>query len=617
MATDVARLSLDISVNGAERAQSAMEAVRSGSVKLTRATDEQIAAQTRLTSAFNRQSAPAVGRFRRSLSGLRQSFKLQKGATQQAGFQIQDFTTQIAAGQSATVAFGQQASQLAGILGPGGAVLGAFIAIGAALTGVVMTAFSETEESTESLRKRILDLRDSVDELTDAQIRQVKVEFFAENRARLKQINEFRSRIRDLRSELEAFANAGADGTQVTAGLTDPDKARAEINRLTAEIDTLFQTGNQAAEELDELINGTDEAGEAAEKAAEKVREMVEAAEQQAATIGLSARATATYEAALAGANAEQIMAIDAAYRRVEAHKQEVAQQKALQEQYKVTAANDPLLQRVSAQDRGGEIIEGIRQEAEAVRNGLDQEFAIRLAHKERVMALDDGLRMGVIENAEERNRLEVESLRQRNEQLRQIEMQKYDILGSGQEAFLSATENMFGNLASIAEKGGKDQFSTWKAMASAQAAVSTALAVANALTAAPPPANFALAASVGALGAVQIAQIQAQEYQGSYLGGGYTGQGSRSGGVDGKGGFPAILHPNETVIDHEIGQRSNSNTNNANVTQVFQLSDNARREAKQQILESAPMIQQMAKQAVLQAINQGGPMSRAVGRRS
>lgn len=36
-----------------------------------------------------------------------------------------------------------------------------------------------------------------------------------------------------------------------------------------------------------------------------------------------------------------------------------------------------------------------------------------------------------------------------------------------------------------------------------------------------------------------------------SFAGGGFTGYGSRSGGIDGKGGFPAILHPNETVIDH------------------------------------------------------------------
>jgi hypothetical protein len=37
-------------------------------------------------------------------------------------------------------------------------------------------------------------------------------------------------------------------------------------------------------------------------------------------------------------------------------------------------------------------------------------------------------------------------------------------------------------------------------------------------------------------------------------LGGGYTGSGSRSGGVDGRGGFNAVLHPNETVTDHTKG---------------------------------------------------------------
>jgi len=39
-----------------------------------------------------------------------------------------------------------------------------------------------------------------------------------------------------------------------------------------------------------------------------------------------------------------------------------------------------------------------------------------------------------------------------------------------------------------------------------------------------------------------------------SFAGGGFTGAGARSGGVDGRGGFPAILHPNETVIDHNNG---------------------------------------------------------------
>lgn len=36
-----------------------------------------------------------------------------------------------------------------------------------------------------------------------------------------------------------------------------------------------------------------------------------------------------------------------------------------------------------------------------------------------------------------------------------------------------------------------------------------------------------------------------------SFEGGGSTGSGSRSGGVDGKGGYMAVVHPKETVIDH------------------------------------------------------------------
>jgi lambda family phage tail tape measure protein len=37
----------------------------------------------------------------------------------------------------------------------------------------------------------------------------------------------------------------------------------------------------------------------------------------------------------------------------------------------------------------------------------------------------------------------------------------------------------------------------------------------------------------------------------GSYAGGGYTGNAPRSGGLDGQGGFLAVMHPRETVIDH------------------------------------------------------------------
>lgn len=56
-----------------------------------------------------------------------------------------------------------------------------------------------------------------------------------------------------------------------------------------------------------------------------------------------------------------------------------------------------------------------------------------------------------------------------------------------------------------------------------------------------------------------------------SFDGGGFTGSGARAGGMDGKGGFMAMLHPNETVIDHTKGGASNVTyvTNNFTVGDV------------------------------------------------
>ena len=52
------------------------------------------------------------------------------------------------------------------------------------------------------------------------------------------------------------------------------------------------------------------------------------------------------------------------------------------------------------------------------------------------------------------------------------------------------------------------------------------------------------------AMGFATAGMIAAQTIQ-SFDGGGYTGNGPRSGGLDGKGGFMAMVHPRETIIDH------------------------------------------------------------------
>ena len=55
--------------------------------------------------------------------------KFSSAGVQQAGFQVGDFAVQVQNGTSVLTAFGQQGSQLAGIFGAQGAVIGAVIAI--------------------------------------------------------------------------------------------------------------------------------------------------------------------------------------------------------------------------------------------------------------------------------------------------------------------------------------------------------------------------------------------------------------------------------------------------------------------------------------------------------
>ena len=54
-----------------------------------------------------------------------------------------------------------------------------------------------------------------------------------------------------------------------------------------------------------------------------------------------------------------------------------------------------------------------------------------------------------------------------------------------------------------------------------------------------------------------------------SFEGGGFTGMGVRAGGLDGRGGFMAMVHPNESIIDHTKGSQQGSTTVNFNINTV------------------------------------------------
>lgn len=74
-----------------------------------------------------------------------------RNAAGQVGFQVQDMVVQLQSGTSAFVAIGQQGSQLAGAFGPGGAVLGAIIALASAVGGVLYKSLTSAEAGTKDL----------------------------------------------------------------------------------------------------------------------------------------------------------------------------------------------------------------------------------------------------------------------------------------------------------------------------------------------------------------------------------------------------------------------------------------------------------------------------------
>lgn len=128
--------------------------------------------------------------------------KWAKGALQQAGYQVGDFAVQVANGTSKMQAFGQQGSQLAGIFGPVGAIIGAGIAIVSAFA----VAAEKASGNVMSLAKAAANLR---------------------------------SEINDLKTQVDLL-NFGAKSEEELAFLKEIDKKQRELNGLYSEREKLI-----------------------------------------------------------------------------------------------------------------------------------------------------------------------------------------------------------------------------------------------------------------------------------------------------------------------------------------------------------------------------------------
>lgn len=149
---------------------------------------------------------------------------------QQIGYQVQDMIVQIQGGTSAFVAIGQQGSQLAGAFGPGGAVIGAIIALSAAVGGTLVKSLGGAKVSSEELQastKTLDDVlqknKDGAYELSDSFVElannidtasQAQAKFYEAQSAAVTQTEGAKEAISDLVDSLDTWSNGSAIGAQ-------------------------------------------------------------------------------------------------------------------------------------------------------------------------------------------------------------------------------------------------------------------------------------------------------------------------------------------------------------------------------------------------------------------
>ena len=172
----------------------------------------------------------------------------------------------------------------------------------------------------------------------------------------------------------------------------------------------------------------------------------------------------------------------------------------------------------------------------------------------EAELARIDQAEAAKLERLNELRTEELEQLRDFEAQKAQIEAeadaQRADARFASVRNQLDTTRDLMSGITSALQAAGKGNTKAAKIAAKAQQVISLGNAVVNTaqgVSAALATGNIPKAVLVGALGAIQVGVIASQTFDG----GGFTGTGARAGGVDGKGGQYAIVHPNETIVDH------------------------------------------------------------------
>lgn len=556
------------------------------------------------------------------------SLRMIRGGFGQMGHQVQDVAVQLQGGTDAMIVFGQQGSQIVSLFGPQGAMIGALLAVGAAIFSGITMMSREAKKEMEELTEKLTEQRKELGLLTAAELELEKLQKRKQTEEQAKRQEKLSAEVanteRHLRELNEMFER---DSAMQMAGRIDGELTPS-LQSLQALIDSTNEKLIQQQAELAGVTAAADTNTRAMVEAAEKERERAEniddllmSMREESALLGKSNRQKLEYKLTVMSAtDAERKLAL-AIFEKIDAYEQE---QEALKKSEREKKAADRAAQRQADQEKAK-----FDQMLLNIENFTLGKQGVLLRDYEAEKALIENATLELIGSEEARNQAlldlrakflsekaaleEADRIRKKQEQDKALAEEEK--IRKAQERIqmqtLSSAQNVASGLLSIAQEGSaayKAIFAAQQALAIAQTIVNTEKAAIEAMAMFPGPAGLAYAKVIRGLGYASVGIIAAQTAA-SFEGGGFTGRGARSGGVDGRGGFPAILHPNETVIDHEGGGMAP-----VVVNQTINITTGVQQTVRAEIANLLPQISEAAKSAVADSRLRGGSYGTAMG---
>ncbi len=465
----------------------------------------------------------------KSAKDLNANLRFMRGGMGQVGHQVQDVAVQMQMGTDAMIIFGQQGSQIASLFGPGGALLGALLAVGAAAAGPLYDSFTDTSDAIADLGEKAAEFnaitKDTIPLLRE--IEQAGID---------KKYREIQEEIDGLNAKSKRYQDEidGINNRTIAVIGTD-SKREKQLARLQRFIDENAASIATKEAEQRELIATNDEEVLSLRDSTTALRESVE-------TYGMNIVEMAVYKAAKDGVITElerETIALSGSMLALELETKSMKE--AAQEAEKLAKAREKAEQKKAKED----VAAGAA--ATSLFNQLLTETEqIQVEFEKRQQIIDDAVTAGqyTTEQAEAlRTMIVADAAKQRtkiveDEATEQAKLRKDAIKGIGDQLMTLDSSN-------------KKVFQMQKAYRMAEATMAAYQGATNALAAPFPfPIPQVMAGAALTLGLANVAQIKAQSFEG----GGFTGYGARAGGLDGKGGRMAMIHPNETVVDHRNG---------------------------------------------------------------